>query len=358
MSRTPFATALFALAMLGVAIPARAQEIGLSAREALAGLLTEGQIIVYGAVVDTVHNYDFFKPFGEFAAVVDPPPGSQLRYVHARVEVRRVLRGRAPGREITLSIPVEYLPGLDTLGAAADTGRVAAGGTGWSLETGGTPAAHEDDEARGIRVPELAPGVVGVFALIVEPLAPGGLLLQTMRSVIPEENGKVAGENIVDLAMAARGFYGRRTIESLAVNAEAIVVGEVARIRPACLSGRDTVLACVEMNVFRTFKTDIDTTITVYYPDAAATSWRVPLVRNDLPDLEVGEERYFFLVHDEKGRWRLLEGKSGIFRSANLWITEWPRDGGPLVGLNMDPDSFQGWLDRMLQRAERGEIRF
>ena len=67
--------------------------------------------------------------------------------------------------------------------------------------------------------------------------------------------------------------------------------------------------------------------------------------------LGIAQQAGALIVNDPQGRWILLEGRSGVVHSEHGWIMEWPRDGGPVIGLYMDPDSFAAWVARTLERG-------
>jgi hypothetical protein len=298
-------------------------------------MLPSGNLIVYGAIVDTVENVFPYFPAGEFAKFAGAPKGSLLRFVHVRVNVSRVLRGRTSDREVTFGLPIEFIPAPDSLRAAGDSARIE------------TP----DRAGTAQLLARFAPGRSAVFPLLLEPLAPGGWMLANAELIIPEENGRLAGETVPAFSMAARAFYGRRDLAALALAADAVVMARVSAAHPACESRRDTVFTCVGLSIDRWFKAETDTALTLLVPDPIATSWRVPIVRQDIPKLRAGEEQVIFLKLGADGSWRLLEGRSGVVPSRLNWVTECPRDGGPVYGINMDADSFHIWLNHMLDRA-------
>jgi len=320
----PFA----AFALLAVPAPAPGQEIGRAAREALADMAGSSNVVVHATVVDTSRAVTPFFRAGPFASLVEPPPGSSLVFAVLDLRVDRVLKGKSQGAGVKVGMPMRFLPGPGPASAAPSRAPGTAGA-----------------EADGI---PLSPGMTAVFPLVQEPRSPGQWMLASPTQILASEDGRVLGEDLRTFSMAARAFFAGRELAELVRRADAVVLGQVREIEEGCASRADTVFSCVTFGVSRFFHGEVDTLLTLVLPDVNRTSWRVPLIRHDVPSFVRDETFVLCLVRDAEGKWVLLGGRSGAVRVIRGIVTEYPRDPEALFGIHMDMSTFDLWVQQTI----------
>jgi hypothetical protein len=328
-SNFPPAGPLALLALLAIPAPAPAQEIGMAAREAFADMAGSSNIVVHATVVDTSRAVVPFFRAGPFASIVEPPPGSSLVFAVLDLRVDRVLKGKSQGAGMKVGMPMRFLPGPAPPSALSPAGFGAA-----------TGAASD-------RIP-LSPGMTAVFPLVQEPRSPGQWMLASPTQILDSEDGRVLGEDLRTFSIAARTFFAGRELTELVRRADAVVLGQVREVVGGCASRADTVFSCVTFGVSRFFNGEVDTLLTVTLPDVDRTSWRVPLIRQDVPSFVPDETFVLCLVRDPEGKWALLGGRSGAVRVIQGIVTEYPRDVGAIFGIHMDVSTFDLWVQQTL----------